>query len=126
MHAPARQLICRHRASRIGGPEVGPTTAFWPSSLPLFHGVTHPLVLVAASMNGSSVEGKEPHADLTRRAVYDPLLPLSIPVLTNDSLLAVNRVASLKSQANFASVPRADVTRSALAPPLLLPPGLPP
>jgi hypothetical protein len=23
-------------------------------------------------MNGSSVEGKEPHADLTRRAVYDP------------------------------------------------------
>src|ERR1700737_2768252 len=48
---------------------------FWPSSLPLFHGVTRPLVFVAVSMSRSSVEGKELHVDPGRRALVDPKPP---------------------------------------------------
>jgi hypothetical protein len=36
---------------------------FWPSNLPLFHGIARPTVVVVVSMNGSSVEGKELHVD---------------------------------------------------------------
>src|SRR5438552_14438881 len=52
---------------------------FWPSSLPLFHGAARLSVLVAVSMNGSSVEGKEPHVDPVRRAQYDPERSLDAP-----------------------------------------------
>ena len=45
---------------------------FWPSSLPLFHGVTRPLVVVAVSMSCSYVERKESHVELGRRALHDP------------------------------------------------------
>src|SRR5947207_931636 len=45
---------------------------FWPSSLPLFHGVTRPLVFVVVSMNRSFVEVKELHVDRGRRALVDP------------------------------------------------------
>jgi hypothetical protein len=41
--------------------------------LALFHGVTRLVVVAAVSMNSSSVEGKEPHADPDRRALVDPL-----------------------------------------------------
>src|SRR6202011_266931 len=47
---------------------------FWPSSLPLFHGVTRPLVFVAVSMSRSSAEVKELHVDPGRRALVDPEL----------------------------------------------------
>src|ERR1700680_4206211 len=46
---------------------------FWPTSLPLFHGVTRPLVFVAVSMSRSFVEVKELHVDPGRRALVDPL-----------------------------------------------------
>jgi len=41
------------------------------SNLPLTHGAIRASLLVVVSMNGSSVEGKEPHADTDRRALYD-------------------------------------------------------
>ena len=46
---------------------------FWPSSLPLFHGVTRPFVVVAVSMSCSYVERKESHVDLGLKALHDPL-----------------------------------------------------
>src|SRR4029434_7042543 len=45
---------------------------FWPSSLPLFHRGERPAIVVAVSMNGSSVEGKEVHVDFGRWALVDP------------------------------------------------------
>jgi len=39
--------------------------------LALVRGATRPLILVLISMNGSSVEGKEAHGDLDRRALAD-------------------------------------------------------
>jgi hypothetical protein len=46
--------------------------------LPLFHGIACPAVVVAVSMNGSSVEGKELHVDPPRRAQVDPDLPVTV------------------------------------------------
>ena len=45
---------------------------FWPSSLPLFHGIARPAVVVTVSMNSSYVEGKELHVDPAQRTVVDP------------------------------------------------------
>jgi hypothetical protein len=48
--------------------------SFWPTSLPLFHGIARKLAVVAICMNGSSVEVKEPHGVPGRRALIDPTL----------------------------------------------------
>ena len=61
-------------AAESGWPQISFSFSggFWPSSLPLFHGVTLPLVFVAVSMSRSSVEVKELHVDPDRRALVDP------------------------------------------------------
>jgi hypothetical protein len=45
---------------------------FWPISLPLFHAVTRPYIVVAVSMSCSYVEQKESHVDLGIRVLHDP------------------------------------------------------
>src|SRR5437773_6018493 len=69
----ASSRVRRSSCSRIRMAQISFSFSggFWPSSLPLFHGNTRPSTLVVC-MNGSSVEGKEPHADRDRRALVDP------------------------------------------------------
>jgi hypothetical protein len=55
----------------------------------LFHGIARPAVVVAVSMNGSSVERKELHVDPAQRAVVDPERPV-VPQKSGRSWASLN------------------------------------
>jgi hypothetical protein len=70
--------------------------------LPLFDGIARLVIVVAVSMNRSSVGGKAPHVDPGRRALVDPSATFDKQTRADASFALVRFHRRTASQITFA------------------------